>query len=78
LKHWRRGIQDVDYLTMAAQIDPQRTSALVQRMVPKVLWENGVGDPADPTWVVAPISWSTNPQEWENARLELADIIEGP
>lgn len=77
LKHWRRGIQDVDYLTMAAQIDPQGTAALVQRMVPKVLWENGVSDPADPTWVIAPISWSTNPDDWEAARLQLADIIEG-
>ena len=77
MKHWRRGIQDVDYLTMAAKIDPNAVAALVQKMVPKVLWENDVSDPADPSWVMAPISWSTNPDDWEAARLQLADIIEG-
>ena len=76
LKHWRRGIQDVDYITMAAKVDPQAVAALVQKMVPKVLWENGVADPSDPTWVRAPISWSTNPDDWEAARLQLAEIIE--
>ena len=35
LKHWRRGIQDVDYLTMAAKVNPAATAALVQRMVPR-------------------------------------------
>jgi Domain of unknown function (DUF4091) len=77
LKHWRRGIQDVDYLTMAAKVNPAATAALVQRMVPKALWEYGVTDPLDPTWLEAPISWSTNPDLWEGARLELANTIEG-
>lgn len=77
LKHWRRGIQDADYLTMAAKINPAAVAALVQKMVPKVLWENDVSDPDDPTWVIAPISWSTNPDDWEAARQQLADIIEG-
>jgi hypothetical protein len=77
LKHWRRGIQDVDYLALAAKIDPDAVDAIVRRMVPKVLWENGVADPNDPTWVLAPISWSTDPDEWEAARKQLADIIEG-
>lgn len=76
LKFWRRGIQDVDYLAMAAKVDPVRTQAIVNRMVPKVLWEYGVSDPADPTWVRAPVSWSSNPDDWEAARAELADIIE--
>jgi hypothetical protein len=76
LKYWRRGIQDVDYLTMAAKVNPLAVAALVQKMVPKVLWENGVSDPADPTWVTAPISWSTNPDQWEAARAQLAAIIE--
>jgi hypothetical protein len=76
LKYWRRGIQDVDYITMAAKVNPQAVAALVQKMVPKALWENGVSDPADPTWVLAPISWSTNPDDWEAARLQLAEIIE--
>jgi hypothetical protein len=76
LKYWRRGIQDVDYIAMAAKVDPAATEAIVKRMVPKVLWEYGVSDPADPTWVRADISWSTNPDDWEAARAELADIIE--
>jgi len=46
-------------------------------MVPLVLWEYGVDDPDDPTWVRTDISWSTNPDDWEAARAELADIIEG-
>ena len=77
LKYWRRGIQDVDYLTLAAQVNPQAVAALVRRMVPKVLWENDVSDPADPTWVLAPISWSTDPADWEAARKQLANIITG-
>jgi hypothetical protein len=76
LKHWRRGIQDVDYLALAAEIDPQRTSEIVQAMIPQVLWEYGVTDPEDPTYVLTDISWSTDPDVWEAARAELADIIE--
>jgi hypothetical protein len=76
LKHWRRGIQDVDYLTLASKIAPERVSAIVQRMVPKTLWDLGVADPQDPTWTVADIAWSINPDDWERARAELADIIE--
>jgi hypothetical protein len=78
LKYWRRGIQDVDYIALAAAVDPVRTNAIVARMVPKVLWENGVSEPDDPTWVIAPISWSIDPDDWEAARAELAEIIESP
>jgi len=77
LKMWRRGIQDVDYLTLAASVNPERTAEIVNEMVPKVLWEYGVEDPGDPTWVRTDISWSTDPDDWEAARAELADIIEG-
>jgi hypothetical protein len=76
LKHWRRGIQDVDYITMAEKVNPKAVAALVQKMVPSVLWENGVSDPLDPTWVLAPVSWSADPDDWEVARLRLANIIE--
>ncbi len=75
LKHWRRGIQDHDYLTMAAQYDPQKVKGIVQRIIPKVLWEVGVTDPKDPSYVHADISWSINPDVWEKARRELAEII---
>ncbi len=79
LKHWRRGIQDVAYIRLAAQVDPARTRAIVERTIPEVLWEVGVTDLGDPTWVRKDISWSTDPDDWEAARAELADIIEaGP
>jgi len=77
LKHWRRGIQDVEYLAMAAATDPGRVQAIVDAIVPSILWDLGVEDPSDPTWVLADISWPTDPDVWEAARAELADIIEG-
>ncbi len=77
LKHWRRGIQDVDYLTMAAAIDNERVVEIIDDMIPKVLWEYGVSDPEDPTWVITDISWPTDPDRWEEARAQLAEIIEG-
>jgi len=76
MKHWRRGIQDVDYLVMASLNDSRRVREIVNAMIPKVFWEYGVDDPNDPTYVTTDISWSIDPDDWEAARLELADIIE--
>ncbi len=76
LKHWRRGIQDVDYLTMAMSIDPARTNQIVEDMIPKILWDYGVNDLSDPTWIRTDLSWDNNPDVWENARKELAEMIE--
>jgi hypothetical protein len=76
LKHWRRGIQDVEYIALAEAVDRAATWSIIERMVPKVLWETGVDSPRDPTWVRAPVGWSTDPDEWEKARRELARIIE--
>jgi len=45
-------------------------------MIPKVLWEYNVDDISDPTYVNADISWPIDPQLWEIARSELADIIQ--
>lgn len=75
LKHWRRGLQDVDYLTMAAAVDPTAVRTLVNAMVPKAAWEYGVSDPNDPTYTVTDISWSDDPRAWETARAQLAAII---
>ena len=77
MKCWRRGIQDVDYLTLAAKKDPARTAQIVKRMVPKFLWEYGVDNPDDPSYLHTDICWSTDPNVWEEARKELAAIIEG-
>ncbi len=76
LKYWRRGIQDVDYLALAQQKDPVKTQQILNQIVPKALWEYGVNDPSDPTWVRTDISWSNDPDVWEAARKQLADIIE--
>jgi len=75
LKAWRRGLQDVDYLTLAAAVSPTAVQTLVNQMVPKALWEYGVADPNDPTYVLSDISWSNNPDAWEAARAQLAVII---
>jgi hypothetical protein len=46
-------------------------------MVPKALWEYGVTDPNDPSYVFTDISWSINPDQWETARAQLASILSG-
>ncbi len=76
LKQWRRGIQDVDYLALAATFDPGRVGEIVEELVPKAAWEYGVTDTNDPTWVRSDISWPTDPDRWEAARKELGDLIE--
>ncbi len=76
LKQWRRGLQDVEYLALASLVDAAATRRIVERMVPKVLWEYGVSSRRDPTWVRSDISWPTDPDAWERARRELAAIIE--
>ncbi|EKD42509.1 MAG: hypothetical protein ACD_73C00130G0001, partial [uncultured bacterium] len=78
LKYWRRGIQDVDYLYLAHQINPTKVAEIINRVIPKVLWEYGVDDAGDPTYKRSSISWSDNPDVWEAARKELAEIISTP
>ncbi|MFA5975534.1 MAG: T9SS type A sorting domain-containing protein, partial [Elusimicrobiota bacterium] len=34
-----------------------------------------VDNPSDPTYVLTDISWSTNPDAWEAARLQLANML---
>jgi hypothetical protein len=43
-------MQDVDYIALAAKVNPAAVDAIVKAMVPKVMWEVGVDDPADPSW----------------------------
>lgn len=79
LKHWRRGIQDADYLAMANAVNPDEVRAIVDAAVPKVLWEYGVDDPKEPKYIHTDVSWSTDPDVWEARRMKLAEIIEnGP
>jgi hypothetical protein len=77
LKYWRRGLQDVDYLTMAAAVNPAEVQSMVRSLVPKAGWEYGVSSPSDPTYVLSDISWPTDPDVWENARQRLAEMISG-
>lgn len=53
------------------------SAAIVERMVPKVHWEVGVDNLADPTYVHANQSWPSDPAAWSAARRELAGIIDG-
>jgi hypothetical protein len=73
LKEWRRGIQDVDYLSLASRFDPGAVKTIVDQMIPKVLWEYKA---RDPSYFVGDISWSVDPDDWEAARAKLAQIIE--
>lgn len=77
LKHWRRGIQDAAYIALAREKDAATTAGVIDGLIPRVLWEVGVDDPADPTWKRTDISWPTDPDAWEAARWQLAAIIEG-
>ena len=77
MKHWRRGIQDVQYIVMAMAVDAGATQSLINEMVPEVMWELGVADPNDPSFVHRPPSWSTDPDDWESAYAQLINIILG-
>ena len=75
LKYWRRGIQDTDYIALAMKKNPTATQAIINQMVPKAEWEYNATDASDPTWTLTDISWSIDPDVWENARAQLAAII---
>ncbi len=77
LKEWRRGTEDGDYLTIAKQIDPVATAAILSKTMPAAIWENHApGWPnGDPSFFNGPDSWSSNPDDWESARAQLAAII---
>lgn len=74
LKEWRRGIQDTDYLALARQIDPAETQAIVSQAMPKALWENPAPG-GDPSYFIGPVSWSSNPDDWEAKRAQLTQMI---
>ena len=76
LKQLRRGLQDVDYLVLAAGIDPDATAAVIDATIPEVLWEVGVETLVDPSWVLTELSWSVDPDDWDATRVALAAIIE--
>ncbi len=77
LKMWRRGLQDYEYLKLARGVNPDAVDVLVKRMVPECMWELGVSDKNDPTYIHKGISWSVDSDDWELARRELAKIAMG-
>jgi hypothetical protein len=76
LKEWRRGIQDSDYLALASRINAGAVQNIMNTVIPKALWENPAPQ-GDPSWFVGGISWSADPDSWEAARAQLAQIISG-
>ena len=77
LKHWRRGIQDVDYLTLAKSINGALVDSIVQATVPNMLWKTPNCAPSGDYWLTtAKAGWSDNPEYWEAQRLALANIID--
>ena len=70
-------MQDVIYLEQAMAADANATQAILNEMVPEVMWELGVANPDDPTYVHKAPSWSNNPDDWEEARRRLGNIILG-
>ncbi|MFL6447113.1 MAG: hypothetical protein ACJ746_05430 [Bryobacteraceae bacterium] len=76
LKEWRRGIQDADYLSLAAQMNSGAVQSIVNSVMPKALWENPAPE-GDPSWFRGGVSWSADPDVWEAARAQLAQIISG-
>jgi hypothetical protein len=71
LKHWRRGVQDHDYLVMAARLDDVKVKQIVAGLISHALWDKAMGALSNDD------GWTTNPDTWEAARRQLADIIEG-
>jgi hypothetical protein len=70
LKEVRRGMQDYEYLWLAAQRDGARTEAIARRIVPRALHEAGplgkLGSRG---------AWERDPRVWASARRQLAEII---
>lgn len=75
LKQVRDGINTVDYLNMAYAVDPASTTAIVNSLYPKALWEVTCFDTADCTYSYGDRSWSYGTDTYVRARERLALII---
>lgn len=77
LKEWRRGTEDGDYLALAKSVDPAGTAAILAKVMPAAAWENKApGWPkGDPSFFLGPVSWSSDPDDWEAGRAQLAAIL---
>lgn len=77
LKMLRRGQFDYDYLTQAYAIDPVSTQAILDSLVPAALWDIPCFSQADCTYTYGGRTWNNEAQDWDEARADLAAIIEG-
>lgn len=73
MKNWRRGLQDYDYLEIASHIDNTAVAQILGRVLPKTMWEIAAPDPT--FYTAGGNSYSSDPDIWEGARSDLADII---
>ena len=75
MKTLRRGLLDMEYVWLAQQKDPQKTEAIVEKIVNSALNEGGF----NPYWNIPKWGkkgdWSHNPKDYFNARKELTKII---
>ena len=77
LKLLRRGLQDLAYIRLAEAVSPGRWRQVMGTVVDKALWDFGVTNPNDPTYVHSTACRSDDPADWETARALLASIILG-
>ncbi len=78
LKHWRRGIQDAEYIAMARAENLSAANAVVDGIVGPnhgVLWEIDTFAPQDFGYQYVGIDWPTDPDTWATARAALVAII---
>lgn len=76
LKLLRRGQNDYDYLTQANAIDPIATGIIVNALVGITLWDINCFEDADCSYSYGGRLWEEDPDVWEQARADLAAIIE--
>lgn len=75
LKALRRGLNDYDYLTLASQINSPATQTVLKSLVPSALWDINCFTNADCSYSYGGRLWSQDPNAWELARQQLANII---
>lgn len=78
LKFVRNGIQLADYITMANVVNASSTTAIVNTLLPSILFERACFTNADCSYTYGGRTWSNDPQVWEAAKEQLAQIILGP
>jgi hypothetical protein len=77
LKKMRDGLTDVDYLNAAYAVNPSSTTALVQEVYSKALWEVTCQSATDCSYSWGDRSWSYGADTWVRARERALMIAAG-